>query len=157
VGCRVISQLSRKDTDQAFTIGLMHDIGKPVLAWILDEVIQEHFRGRADFNELAPEIFHLLHGRVGATIVRHWKLPNKLAAIVAHHHDPAPPPKLRQALRMLRLANLLYETWRSTRKPMHESEKVRSHPRIARAFDDPHKVERMVRIYPAALENLLAA
>lgn len=156
VGCRLVAQLMRRDPDNAFLLGLIHDVGKPVLAWCLDKVIREQAAGRVEFDEVAPDIFHLLHPRVGALIVRHWKLPGGLAEIVNHHHDPAPPDDVKSWARMLRIADLLYECWRDSPADFDEDGMLHSHTLLVRSIREPRTIQRLLNLYPPALETLLA-
>jgi len=78
---------------EAFTASLMHDVGKLVLARFLDG---EHIVSlRAAQDEGTPlrfaEVQHLGidHAEVGAAVVAHWKLPERLRVAVQHHHTPA--------------------------------------------------------------------
>jgi HD-like signal output (HDOD) protein len=156
VGCRLVAQLTRRDPDNAFLLGLVHDVGKPVLAWCLDTVIREQVAGRVEFDDMAPYIFHLLHPRVGSLIVRHWKLPGGLARIVNHHHDPAPPDDVKSWTRMLRIADLLYECWRDSPRDFDEDGMLHGHSLLVRSIREPHTIQRLLSLYPTALETLLA-
>jgi HD-like signal output (HDOD) protein len=155
VGCRLVAHLSRRDADQAFMVGLLHDVGKPVLAWCLDRVLVGELRTMVDYHEVAPPLFHLLHAQVGALIVRGWKLPSGLASIVAHHHDRHPPDEVRRWARTLRIANLLYECWRDSPDDFGEEGMLHNHSLIVRSFREPQAIQRLLNIYPPALETLL--
>ena len=156
VGCRLVAQLARRDPDNAFMLGLLHDVGKPVLAWCLDRVIRDQVAGRVEFDDVAPDIFHLLHPRVGALIIRHWKLPSGLARIVTHHHDPQPPEEVRSWARMLRIADLLYQCWRDSPQDFDEDGMLHSHTLLVRTVREPRQIQRLLNLYPSALETLLA-
>ncbi len=155
VGCRLTAQLMRRDPDNAFLLGLLHDVGKPVLAWCLDKVLRDHDAGPAVFEQVAPEIFHLLHPRVGALIVRHWKLPSGLAKVVTHHHDPTPPEDIRGWTHMLRIADLLYQCWRDSPEDFEEDGVLHSHALVVRSIREPDTIQRLLNLYPPALESLL--
>jgi HD-like signal output (HDOD) protein len=156
VGCRLVAQLTRRDPDNAFMLGLLHDVGKPVLAWCLDRVINEQVGGQVAFDDVAPNIFHLLHPRVGALIIRHWKLPSGLAKVVTHHHDPNPPEEQKAWSRMLRIADLLYQCWRDTPQDFGEDGMLHNHTLLVRSVREPQRIQRLLNLYPSALETLLA-
>ena len=156
VGCRLVASLLRRDPDRAFMIGLLHDVGKPVIAWCLDQVLAEDPGLPMDFDEVSADIFHLLHPRVGALIVQQWKLPAALADIVIHHHDPQPPEETRRHARILRIANILYECWRDRPEDLDEGGMLENHTLLVRSFREPDTVRRLLNIYPHALEALLA-
>ncbi len=155
VGCRLSAQLRRRDPDNAFLLGLLHDVGKPVLAYCLDKVLKDCGVGPAAFDDVAPDVFHLLHPRVGALIMRHWQLPSGLAKVVMHHHDPSPPEDLRAWTRTLRIADLLYQCWRDTPEDFDEEGMLHSHTLLVRSFREPSTVQRLLNLYPSALESLL--
>ena len=155
VGCRLVANMLRRDPDQAFMVGLLHDVGKPVLAWCLDQVLSSDPRLQLGFEQVAPDIFHLLHARVGALIVRQWKLPSGFALVVKHHHDPRPPDGTQRHARVLRMANLLYECWRNTPEDFDEGGVLECHALMVRSFREADTIRRLLNIYPPALEALL--
>lgn len=104
----LVAQLMRRHEDKAFVIGLLHDLGKPVLAWILDRVLED-FPHYVDYDKISGQVFHLMHARLGAIIVRRWQLGRNMSELVAHHHDRAPPKNVRVVAAMLRLATMIYE------------------------------------------------
>jgi HD-like signal output (HDOD) protein len=79
--------------DSAFTAGLLHDIGKLVLACSLPEKYQQvlmHLESRAgDSSSLELEIFGCTHGQIGAYLMGLWGLPDMIVESVGWHHIPA--------------------------------------------------------------------
>lgn len=73
---------------QAYLAGLLHDLGKPILAAVVgDRVVPE---GTPDVAwERAA--FLTDHARVAGWVARRWSLTDELAGAIACHHDPAPP------------------------------------------------------------------
>ncbi|WP_217915645.1 HDOD domain-containing protein [Miltoncostaea marina] len=73
----------------AHLAGLLHDLGKPILARVAEElgVVADGLASVADEREA----FGTDHTRVGAWIARRWGLPDELCASMEHHHDAAPP------------------------------------------------------------------
>jgi HD-like signal output (HDOD) protein len=78
--------------DQAYLAGMMHDVGKLVLAVNmqkqyaeLSEKLQEN-----PCNEIEEElkIFGATHAEVGAYLLGLWGLPDPIVEAVAYHHDP---------------------------------------------------------------------
>jgi putative nucleotidyltransferase with HDIG domain len=95
------------DKDAAYTAGVLHDIGRLALA-------VGHRRQYAAFlkaSEAQPcdvlarerELFGVDHCQAGRSLVSAWNLPQYLAEIAAHHHQPTNPEKF-DLLFVIRLA-----------------------------------------------------
>lgn len=83
--------LPRKLCDQALMSGMMHDIGKLVLAAAFpDSYSQAHNIDNPD-NGLQAEIdiFGVSHANIGAYLLGVWNLPNPVVEAVAYHHNPS--------------------------------------------------------------------
>jgi HD-like signal output (HDOD) protein len=78
---------------EAFTASLMHDVGKLVLARFLDAghaaALREAQEAGTPLRATETEILGIDHAEVGAAVVAHWKLPERLRVAVQHHHTPA--------------------------------------------------------------------
>ncbi len=82
----------RVTADQAFTCGLMHDIGKVVLAANFDE----QYRGARSLSqkqqiplwEVEKTIFGASHGEIGAYLLGLWGMPMNFVEVAALHHCP---------------------------------------------------------------------
>ena len=79
--------------DASFTAGILHDIGKLVLASSLPGLYRRAVQLAAD--ELIPQwqaesnIFGVDHAAVGAYLLGLWGLPAPIVEAVAWHHEPA--------------------------------------------------------------------
>ncbi|MEM7306798.1 MAG: HDOD domain-containing protein [Planctomycetota bacterium] len=71
------------DKDNAFLLGLLHDIGKLPLLAMLDE---ESRRGRMVSRALIGKVFHRFHERVGSELAKSWQLGDELASVTGCHH-----------------------------------------------------------------------
>lgn len=76
----------------AFTAGLLHDIGKVILASALPQEYAE-VRQVAEKEKIAAyqaeeRIFGTTHARVGAYLLGLWGLPTDVVEATAFHHDP---------------------------------------------------------------------
>lgn len=92
-----LADLLRYDVpEEAFVAGLLHDVGKLVLAhrWP-DRAAGVYGAGTRGSALLAAEkrAFGVDHVEVGAELARRWELPEVLQAAIARHHRtfPAPP------------------------------------------------------------------
>ncbi len=85
----------------AFTVGLLHDIGKLALGQALTPAIQAAVRQLIEADKLSRseaerQIIGTDHGEVGACLLRGWNLPEDILEATANHHNPVfePRPKL---------------------------------------------------------------
>lgn len=74
------------NTDDAFMIGLLHDIGKVVVLRSCSEV------GRTTTTQISDEIFEYycqeFHEMMGEMLADLWHLPTEIATAIAQHHGP---------------------------------------------------------------------
>ncbi len=98
VGCALAARVLAKKTraanpEQAFLVGLLHDIGKTALLLKLPEkmgpIMDQIFRGEArSFRELEEEVFGFDHATVGQLLARKWKFGEEIEDAIGHHHFP---------------------------------------------------------------------
>lgn len=78
--------------DHAFMAGLLHDVGKLVLAVNLSaeysEVIDRAKAERIGLHEAETEALGATHAEVGAYLLGIWGLPDTIVMATAHHHSP---------------------------------------------------------------------
>jgi hypothetical protein len=79
--------------ETAFTAGLMHDLGKIVLASNFDEqyrgVQSLAIKQQLPLWEVEKEIFGANHGEIGAYLLGLWGMPLDLLEASALHHNPS--------------------------------------------------------------------
>jgi putative nucleotidyltransferase with HDIG domain len=79
--------------DQAYTAGLLRDIGKV----ILDQYVSEEYEAISALVEFENKSFIVAeemvlgyhHGQIGAKIAEKWNLPEELVEVIACHHNPS--------------------------------------------------------------------
>jgi len=147
----VVTELSdlNTETSVAFTVGLLHDIGKLVMGQALTPDTQADLRRRVEEgglsrSEAEKEILGTDHGEVGAALLQAWHLPEDIVESVAHHHQPVLDPRPRLSV-ITHLANCLAHLAGSA--PGWDGYAVRVNKAVAEALGiDNDKLENMVII-----------
>ncbi|MBC2606472.1 HDOD domain-containing protein [Pelagicoccus albus] len=92
---RRISQFETNDSDmaeEAYTAGLMHDIGKLVHLNAEPEKFQDAIKMANEesipLHEAEEELLGCTHAETGAYILARWSMPTNLTEAVALHHQP---------------------------------------------------------------------
>ena len=81
-------------SQEAFTVALLSDIGRIILAQHLDVRINEFVsravvEGRQSPLEAEREILGVDHAELGALIAEHWQLPAQISESIRFHHTPS--------------------------------------------------------------------
>ena len=79
---------------EAYTAGLLHDIGKVVLAQYVEQriiiIVETAQTTNVSFGEAERQVLGVNHAEVGATLAEKWNLPDFLVgAIRVHHGTPS--------------------------------------------------------------------
>lgn len=92
---RVMALLETNDADcssAAFTAGLMHDLGKVILAANFDSQYQEAHnvarQRQIPLWQAEKEVFGATHAEIGACLLTRWGLSPGIVKVVALHHTP---------------------------------------------------------------------
>lgn len=90
---RIIAQrIGYKDCEEAYTAGLLLDIGKVILSRFAEDqfnqIIEKTKDNKIPFNIAEQEILGFDHPRIGGRIIKKWNLPPILIEAVQYHHQP---------------------------------------------------------------------
>jgi len=105
------AETKQADPDNLFTAGLLHDLGKMIVAMHAPE----DWKAIADLRQEKQMSFHkaedawwgIEHGVVGALVLKSWSLPAELHEPVNWHHAPLAAPDYRLQAKHLCLADML--------------------------------------------------
>lgn len=99
------------EQDAMFTAGLLHDIGRLIIADTLPDIniqIDELAeRKRLDRAEAESQILGFTHADLGAALMRKWGFPELLICCTGDHHRPEHTGEYAQPARMIYLSNQL--------------------------------------------------
>jgi hypothetical protein len=89
---REVARAAGMAPEQAYSLGLLHDIGRLglLVAWPDDysRILEEANRDGVSLLELERQLFNMDHCEVGRLLVEQWKLPPEFRMVAGHHHDP---------------------------------------------------------------------
>ena len=91
---RALAKRAKLDEDAAFTLGLVHDIGRLVLVSSYEEEYAQAIAYQVEHDCLmyAAERHHfgVDHAEVGGVIAEHWHFAPEIVAAISCHHRPPP-------------------------------------------------------------------
>lgn len=136
-----VARTRRWNVEEAFLCAMLADVGKPVVLQTLVDLKREfEIDAPREALEAAAEDFHC---RVGATLVKSWKLPARTSETILHHHDPESAPTAAQTAMVTRLASDLAH--RAIGPKKLGEEQLRAHPLCV-----------PLNLYPEEMDRLLA-
>jgi putative nucleotidyltransferase with HDIG domain len=102
-------QCKAMEPDDAFTAGVLHDLGKLLTAlyrpedWLAQAALAE--TEALPWHDAEERHWGLDHGLIGAMVLRSWNLPETLTEPVNWHHAPEAAPKQPEPGRLIGLAD----------------------------------------------------
>lgn len=84
------------DTDQVFTAGLLHDLGKIAIGLWLETrahgtvrvLVRQLLRKNATFDSVEKQVLGFTHADMGSHLAEMWNLPRSIGDAIKYHHDP---------------------------------------------------------------------
>ena len=97
--------------DSDYVAGLVHDVGKIVMAWTFPDHFSEIHRraqaGTAAISQLEEEILGVNHSELGALYLERHRLPELMIHSARYHHCPESAPSHRHVIAAVQVADLL--------------------------------------------------
>jgi putative nucleotidyltransferase with HDIG domain len=90
-------RLRCSDPDEAFTAGLLHDVGRVIIASRFREAYWDAVGGASEaepVTAIEQASFAVDHAEVGAWLFEAWNLPPAIVEAVREHHEADPKPGL---------------------------------------------------------------
>jgi putative nucleotidyltransferase with HDIG domain len=117
VGCAMIAESVAKfirrrdfiDSDEVFTAGLLHDIGKLAGGCFIPESISDSVRESQKRNVpfFKGEQLETSHTTIGWILAKKWNFPEELCDAIAHHHDIAIDTGNRKVVSLVHMADYI--------------------------------------------------
>ena len=108
---RLADDLGYAFSGEAFTSGLLHDLGLPLIYKLFQEefekIVGEAKNGDSTYQELELKYFGATHGEIGAFLIDKWNLPESLSEAVRFHHSPDRENVYRELTAIVHLADYM--------------------------------------------------
>lgn len=83
-----------KNTEDLFTVGIIHDIGKLMIAYYMKgkyrKVIEMKAKEGITESEAERKVIGFDHGEIGAMILKKYKVPEYICKAIKHHNNEDP-------------------------------------------------------------------
>lgn len=108
---KMVQTLKVRGREEAFTAGLLHDMGKVVLGTFIevdDHPIKELVTMEGlPFDEAERRVLGMDHAEVAAELLASWNLPPEVVAAARWHHNPGAADEHQQIVDIVHLADAL--------------------------------------------------
>ena len=107
----VAASTSTETDDSVYVAGLVHDVGKIVMAWTFPAHFAEIHRqaepGTRDLVEIENEILGIDHAELGALYLERHRLPELMITSARCHHQPDKAAQHQQVIAAVQIADML--------------------------------------------------
>jgi putative nucleotidyltransferase with HDIG domain len=107
----VAASTSTQTDDSVYVAGLVHDVGKIVMAWTFPDHFAEIHRqavaGTRDLVEIENEVLGIDHAELGALYLERHHLPELMINSARYHHQPEKAVQCPQVIAAVQIADLL--------------------------------------------------
>ena len=107
----VVAAVSPMTDDSDYVAGLVHDVGKIVMAWSFPDYFAEIHRqalaGTRDLTEIENEVLGMDHAELGALYLERHRLPELMVMSARFHHHPEKAGQFAPIVASVQIADLL--------------------------------------------------
>jgi putative nucleotidyltransferase with HDIG domain len=116
VACGIVADTMARETgdarpDEAFTVGILHDLGRLVLSQYepvrFGRALDRAIHGAEPMENAERAEFGFDHAQLGAALTSHWNFPSELCTAIAEHHNLEQRPDRSGLADVLTQANAL--------------------------------------------------
>jgi len=134
-----IAQLSKKESpDNCFVGGLLHDVGKVILAQYFPELFEKVWttlqNEHLSFFESEKKELPIDHTKIGAHLAAKWQLPAGLVEAIRWHHEFKPESKNANFVQNVYLANIIVNSYDADQELRLDLSKI--HPDVVKFIMD---------------------
>ncbi len=146
----IMAKVSDGDPEEVFTVSLLQNLGKLILACAYreeyDSLLKEAAGSEKRLLELEEEHLGANHAYVGGEAAKRWNFPESLVIPIAYHHNPDAfaddNPEMRTNIRVVHLAALLASI-------MYSGNPIDYHAPFR------ERAQKMFRLDTASIDNIL--
>lgn len=88
---KIAKLINKKETEECFTAGLLHDLGKITLAHfcpdLFELVIKNTISENLPLYKIEKKYLGITHSTIGEWVARNWQLPLIIIVAIKHHHE----------------------------------------------------------------------
>ena len=99
------------DPDNMFAVGLLHDIGKIIIATTFKDdfktILEIAQKEEKSIDEIEHDILNISHDQLGYMLVKEWNLPSAIYIPIKYHHNPALADDFKKETAILNIADFL--------------------------------------------------
>ncbi len=99
------------DQDMMFSAGLLHDIGKIIIATTFKEdfkkIIQIATESKKKLSDIEHDVLNISHDQLGYMLIKEWNLPPSIYLPIKYHHNVSLAEDFKAETAILNLADFL--------------------------------------------------
>jgi putative nucleotidyltransferase with HDIG domain len=129
IGVAVISRHLDRETghnfrEDVFTAGIIHDIGKIVMAHYFgnryQDVLETMYREKINYWDAEHRHFPMNHAEVGMQLAKRWHLPETMCNVVGRHHMTSKAGAVEDLVQIVHAADALFHVYLEDHSPTED-------------------------------------